>query len=94
MSGRVRRGTGMLDVGLVEMGVEGDEFGRKVADVDRTRVYAVWGVDGEEGKKEVGNELGGGRELGENPELEAPRPCDESNPSCARGGDNCSCATS
>ena len=50
-------------MGLVETGVEGDEAGRNVADVERTRVYGEWGVC-VEGKKGVGKELGGGNEPG------------------------------
>ena len=79
-------------MGDVETGVDGDEAGRKVAEVERTRVYADCGDEEGEGKKDVGNELGGGRELGMN-ELPLCR-LEESNPFCGRGGCNCSLAAS
>ena len=50
---------------------EGGEGGRKVADVERVRVYADGDCD--EGKNEPGNELGGGSELGWNPDVDARR---------------------
>ena len=78
-------------MGDVETGVDGDEAGRKVAEVERTRVYADCGDEEGEGKKDVGNELGGGRELGMK-ELPLCR-LEESNPFCGRGGCNCSLAS-